>query len=537
MKKLLYIAPHLSTGGMPQYLYKAVEHFSKFYDVYVVEWTNVTGGVLVVSRNKILSVLPTENFFSLDEDKSKIKDIIESISPDIIHFQEEPHTFIDTKLLDWIYSDDRKYNIVVSTHGSFTDPSLMPYLADKFVLVSDWSKDVFENHFKGSIPCEVWEYELDEVEYDKTQSKIDLGFDLDYKHVLHVGLFTSGKNQKHIIEVAKQCLPYKIKFHFVGNQAVNFENYWKPLMEDFPSNCIWHNERSDVDKFYKAADVFMFPSLYELNPISIKEALSYKLPIFITKLKTYKNKYDGIATYIDDNVNNTKELLLEHFGLTKTEDKITLLHILTDIDSNREVRSVQHLTKLEDYGIEYVPIISKRYTDLPPSDSCAFPDIISMEPGGKLTPAHYGCYLGHRKAFEVGLDTDSDFMIISECDTILDIPHNEFYDKIKSAIRILKENTDLSMFSLCYHHEHRIIEKNVDYWVSDSMTGAHMYIIPKRMFDRITEIYKNEKWNVADLFLATHLGDDKIGYFEIPYTKQAAGVSILEKVIAEDDRY
>jgi len=536
MKKLLYVAPHLSTGGMPQYLYKAIEHFSKFYDVYLVEWVDVTGGVLVVSRNKILSTLSSDKFYSLREDKTKLKDIIQTISPDVIHFQEEPHTFIDTNLLDWVYSDNRTYNIVVSTHGSFTDPSLMPYLADKFVLVSDWSKDVFENHFKGSIPCEVWEYELDEVDYDKTQAKIDLGFDLDYKHVLHIGLFTMGKNQKHIIDVAKQCLPYKIKFHFVGNQAVNFEDYWKPLMNDFPPNCVWHNERSDVDKFYKAADLFMFPSLYELNPISIKEALSYKLPIFITKLQTYKNKYDGIATYINEDVNNTKRLLLDHFGLKQTEDKITLLHILTDIDTEREIRSIKDLAKFDDYGIDYVPIVSKRYTDLPPSDSCAFPEIISMEPGGKLTPGHYGCYLGHRKAFEVGKQTDSDFIIISECDTILDIPHDEFYNKIKFITEKLKTDTDISIFSLCYHHNDNITEKREDYWISNSMTGAHMYVIPKRMFNRISEIYKNEKWNVADLFLATHLGDDKIAYLLTPTTKQAGGFSILEKVIA-DDRY
>lgn len=535
MKKLLYIAPHLSTGGMPQYLYKIIEHFSKKYEVHLIEWTDVTGGVLVVSRNKILSVLHSDNFYSLGEDKNSIKDIISKISPDIIHFQEDPHSFIDSTILDWIYSDNRKYNIVVTTHGSFTEPSKLPYLADKFVLASDWSKDVFDKHFKGSIPTEVWEYELDEVQYDKAESKKEIGFDSEYYHVLHVGLFTSGKNQKHIIEVAKRCLPYKIKFHFVGNQAVNFEQYWKPLMEDFPSNCIWHGERSDVHKFYKAADLFIFPSLYELNPISIKEALSYKLPIFITKLPTYKTKYDGIATYIDDDVSKTTKLLLNHFNIDSSDDKIMLFHILTDIDIDREIRSMQDLTKLEDYGIKYQPIISKRYTELPPKESCAFPDIISMESGGTLTPGHYGCYLGHRSAFETAFDTDVDFAIISECDTILDIPHSEFVEKIKFAIDKLKTD-DISIFSMCYHHDHCIIEKTDDYWVSDSMTGAHMYIIPKRMFGKVFEIYKNEKWNVADLFLATHLGKEKIAYFKTPYTKQAGGFSLLENIIS-DDRY
>jgi glycosyltransferase involved in cell wall biosynthesis/GR25 family glycosyltransferase involved in LPS biosynthesis len=533
MKKLLYITPHLSTGGLPQYLYKSIEHFSKYYDVFLVEWTDVTGGVLVAVRNKIVSILPSDKFFTLGESKDDIYDIIKNISPDIIHFQEEPHTFIDTKILDWIYSDDRNYNIVVSTHGSFTDPSLMPYLADKFVLVSDWSKDVFDNHFKGSIPCEVWEYELDEVEYDKIQSKIDLGFDLDYKHVLHVGLFTSGKNQKHIIEVAKKCLGYKIKFHFVGNQAVNFENYWKPLMDDLPSNCIWHNERSDVDRFYKASDLFMFPSLYELNPISIKEALSYKLPIFITKLETYKGKYDGIATYIDNNVDNTKKLLLTHFGIEESDNpKITIMHILTDIDTEREVRSMQSLTKLTDYGFDYQIVVSKRYTELPPAENCAYPEIISMEPGGKLTPAHYGCYLGHRKAFEMGLETDSDYLFISECDTIIDIPYEDFVDKVKFAAKKIDED-NLAIFSFGYHHNDTVGDMG-DYYLTQNITGLHGYLISKKQYHFISDMYKNSKWNVADLFFANNLVGKKVGIFKELTTKQAGGFSILEKTYNND---
>ena len=36
-KKLLYICPHLSTGGQPQYAYKQIKHFIKEFDIEVVE--------------------------------------------------------------------------------------------------------------------------------------------------------------------------------------------------------------------------------------------------------------------------------------------------------------------------------------------------------------------------------------------------------------------------------------------------------------------------------------------------------------------
>jgi hypothetical protein len=43
------------------------------------------------------------------------------------------------------------------------------------------------------------------------------------------------------------------EFHFVGNQAGNFESYWKPLMETLQCYCM--GERSDAHTFMKAADI------------------------------------------------------------------------------------------------------------------------------------------------------------------------------------------------------------------------------------------------------------------------------------------
>ena len=106
MKKLLIIAPHLSTGGMPQYLVKQIETFIKDYDVYCIEWDNITGGVLVVQRNRIFNMLG-DKLITLDNDKSSVINIINEINPDIIHFQETPETFVDDSLLKIIYREDR----------------------------------------------------------------------------------------------------------------------------------------------------------------------------------------------------------------------------------------------------------------------------------------------------------------------------------------------------------------------------------------------------------------------------------------------
>ena len=309
MKKLLMITPHLSTGGQPQYLLRQIESYVGEYEIHCIEYSNITGGVFVVQRDKILGIIG-DRLITLGDDKSTIVNIINQINPDIIHFQEIPETFVEAGLLDIIYRADREYFIVVTTHSSHTDPGSIKYTADKFVLVSEWSRKSFLKIFDAKI-CDVWEYPVVEQKYDKLQYKKELGFDPSYRHVLHVGLFTPGKNQKAIIDMAKMCLDRKIVFHFVGNQAENFRDYWGPLMESLPENCVWHNERSDVDKFYMASDLFYFPSLFELNPISVKEAIGYGLPVFINKLHTYEDVYDGVANYIEEDIAKNLERVLE----------------------------------------------------------------------------------------------------------------------------------------------------------------------------------------------------------------------------------
>ena len=65
MKKLLYVAPHLSTGGLPQYLTKKIELLKDEFEIYLVEWSDVTGGRLVVTKNKILKLVKPNNFFKV----------------------------------------------------------------------------------------------------------------------------------------------------------------------------------------------------------------------------------------------------------------------------------------------------------------------------------------------------------------------------------------------------------------------------------------------------------------------------------------
>lgn len=581
-QKILMVAPHLSTGGLPQFLYKKIQILKDEYQIFAVEWDDITGGQLVVQRSKIQKMLGNR-LFTMSSNKEEIFDIIKKVQPDIIHFEEFPETFISHSILEKIYTD-RSYFITETTHGTLFDKNDKRFTPDKMHFVSKGNYMQYQDLAPVS---DMSEFTTDIV---KNRESIlgELGMDPDYFHVLNVGLFAPGKNQGEIFEYARLLKDEKIKFHFVGNQAGNFEHYWKPLMENKPENCVIWGERSDTHKFYAAADLFLFTSKLENRPLSVIEALGYNLDTMIYSLSNYSKEFaeNKKITFLTSDINENARLILKKAkpesiifnakpepvsksvsepisfiteSATKTDriikvikpglstknievvnpmpvhGKVSAMHILTDIDTEREIRSMQSLTKLKDYGVDYKAILSKRYTDLPPAETCEHPERISMEPGGKLTPGHYGCYLGHRKAFEEGIKTDSDYIFIFECDAVIDISYEDFIEKINFACKTLNE-TDLLWFSFGYHNNTDIIERNADYWVVNRFYGAHAYLIPKKSYKIIADMYNSCKWNVADLLFAEKLNNYKTGIFEKPVTKQAAGYSILDK-IETHDRY
>ena len=152
-EKLLFITPHLSTGGLPQYLLKQIEEFLPLYNIDVIEITNVSNDY-VVQKNKIQELI---NIITLGDDKSEILKYISIIKPDIIHFQEIPQFNLPDDVVSKIFEREQGYKIFVTTHGSWTNPDEIKYHPDKYILVSEWSKKQF---IKTGIPLTVWEYPI-----------------------------------------------------------------------------------------------------------------------------------------------------------------------------------------------------------------------------------------------------------------------------------------------------------------------------------------------------------------------------------------
>ena len=234
MKKLLIITPHLSTGGAPQVTVNKVELLKDHFEIKVVEYEFLAWN-FVVQRNRIIDMLVEgTNFHALGKDKFvELISIIYKFKPDVIVMEEFPEMFMDEKLTAFIYSKTRTWKISETTHDSSFNPKHKKWMPDKFIFVSSY------NSFKYidlNVPMEVIEYPIDKKERNKIERQKQLGLDPEYKHFVTVGLFTPRKNQAYAFELAERLKNHKVKFHFLGNQADNFQSYWKPLMANKPNN-------------------------------------------------------------------------------------------------------------------------------------------------------------------------------------------------------------------------------------------------------------------------------------------------------------
>jgi glycosyltransferase involved in cell wall biosynthesis len=331
MKKLLIITPHLSTGGAPQVTVNKVELLKDHFEVKVIEYAFLAWN-FVVQRNRIIDMLGEGvNFHSLGEDKyGELSGIIEQFNPDVVVMEEFPEMFMDDKLSAFIYSKDRTWKISETTHDSSFNPKWKKWMPDKFVFVSSY------NSFKYidlDIPMEVIEYPIDKKKRNKIERQKQLGLDPEYKHLVTIGLFTPRKNQAYAFELGKRLKNHKVKFHFLGNQAGNFANYWEPLMSDKPDNCVVWGERNDVSEFLEACDVFFFPSKgdrgnKELNPIAIKEAMQYDdLIKMMYNLDVYCNKYHDAENmvYLTGDISSDATNIVKILNLDVLDEECIIL--------------------------------------------------------------------------------------------------------------------------------------------------------------------------------------------------------------------
>jgi hypothetical protein len=549
----MIITPHMSTGGCPQVVVKKVELLKDFYNVIVVEYEMLAWSY-VVQRNRVIEMIG-DNFISLSENKEyDLFNSIEDHNPDHLFLEEFPETYMEDHIIKRLYSPDRTYKIFESTHSSHSRVEWKRYMPDKFIFVSPYSCETFKDL---GVPFDLIEYPIDKRIPNKYGSQSILGLDPGYKHVVNIGLFTRGKNQGYAFEIARLLQDYKIKFHFLGNQASNFTDYWEPIIETKPDNCIVWGERNDTDTFLQASDVHLFTSNMELNPLAIKESLEYSLPTFIFDLHTYKGKYanEENVVFLSGDVRNDANQLLISLGLDALKEKplnIKFVHLLLDPEDPQDIAELNWKSTVEkqNYSIKSWEGIGHKFTsfvqrytvvnrtDLP-VETCMDPSIINSSKEFKneppvLTYGHYGAYRAHTQGILENFDDDVDVLIVAEGDSYTDLGPEEFYNKVVDAYNLCRKINGkiVSFAGPCYMTGGEWWNMTKDH--GEFMEVPHFlmgttYLIMKSERESILNKIQTTGWHSPDFWLAWNYNmKSKVLVSKDPICFQKEGYSALD---------
>lgn len=540
--RVLFVTPHLSTGGCPQYLLKKIETYKDVLDAYVVEYNFL--GDFVVQRDRIIDLLKDGRFFAIKEDHKQLIEVIDKVKPEIIHFEEIPETFVNWETLEQIYTrEDRQYFITETTHSSNSNPAEKRFLPDKFVFCSKFSQETF----KGlEIPSEVWEYPIEKKERPNRKEALEkLGLDPVYVHVLNVGLFTPGKNQGELFELAKNFSDEKVKFHFVGNTAQNFEQYWGPLMPDMPENCVLWGERNDVDSFLSACDIFYFASTFELNPLVVKEALGWKMPVLMYDLSTYMGSYKNMkgVTFLKKSILENEALLRKEIEKLPYRPKqlrhthrAKIVHIISELESPTDQESIKSISRLASEEIEYTVHYNPPATEIPEDRNPLFG---REEIGKNLKVGHFGCFEAFRKAIVEDFSDDFEFLVVCERDCVLEKEPDEIRDLMQRTFSLMKkQNIDYFSFGDTVDLDHGILqsEKEKDLpggfaFQTRKIIGLQFVIFSRTGRDFLKEAFKTKGWYGMDIWLNVVFGESnrKMGILNKRVTTQLDGYSLIDK--------
>lgn len=346
---ILYLTPHLSTGGMPEFLRKRIESIENNkidnIRIHVIEY-NMYSDIYIVQRNIIKSYDISFNTIGHLNDKyTFIKNYLQDNNIDIIHIDNVIETFngITSSIIELLYNKDRTWRIIETSHNNKDFNKI--YFPDAFAFCSPYQKKLVNDTY------EIIEYPI----IDKTHIITDNPYTENTYNILTVGLWTPGKNHKHTLEIAREYLKIdpNVIFNFVGNMADNFKFYWEDI--DVPSNCKIWGEQSDMNRFYKHCNLFLFNSTDECNPIVLKEAMSFNKHIMLRYLPQYDDNLGKCYRVYDEIEHNTNLLqVLTHINSNPTYDYDSeYLFYKKHIDLYNRVLNNKPVTKSLRYKITY----------------------------------------------------------------------------------------------------------------------------------------------------------------------------------------
>lgn len=165
--------------------------------------------------------------------------------------------------------------------------------------------------------------EIEAVKY-LSMEELNKKFGIESKYVLFVGTIQPRKNIKALIE-AYSKLNTEVKLVIIGRKGWQYEEILSaPKKFGVDNKVIFLHEITDEDlpSFYKNAEFFILPSLYEGFGLPVLEAMKYDCPVITSNVSSLPEAGGDAALYVDpkdaEDIAQKMDKLLKDVDLRKS---------------------------------------------------------------------------------------------------------------------------------------------------------------------------------------------------------------------------
>ena len=136
-------------------------------------------------------------------------------------------------------------------------------------------------------------------------------FGISKKYILNVGTLQPRKNIERLIEAFSRLGRSDLELVIIGKKGWQFENILNaPKKFEISENVHFLHDVTDEElpSFYKNAEIFVLPSLYEGFGLPVLEAMKYGTPVITSNISSLPEAGGDAALYVDpENVSDISE--------------------------------------------------------------------------------------------------------------------------------------------------------------------------------------------------------------------------------------
>lgn len=163
-----------------------------------------------------------------------------------------------------------------------------------------------------------------ETKIDRTAKRRELGVPEDAVMLLSVGELIERKNHAVIIQALAKLDNKNIHYVIAGSGPLQETLSALATSSGVENRVHLVGYRQDVAELYKAADIFVFPSLQEGLPVAVMEAMAAGLPIVASKIRGVMDLLEGSENRMVDSYNSISEYAynIDHIVTTLKQNKV-----------------------------------------------------------------------------------------------------------------------------------------------------------------------------------------------------------------------